>query len=92
MPAKAPDYEVKAANTQSLQCLAKYAAELDDKRTDVNTIAKAVANSCSRERANFISVATQGQGPLDLNTVRNRIYSNDIEAATFYLLSSRAKK
>lgn len=91
-PAPASDAEVQAANQKSLRCLAQYSEDLDDGISDVNTVARAVSNSCRSERNEFYIVSTRGRGPLNQNAVMNAIVEKDIEAATFYILSNRANR
>ncbi len=90
--AYAPQADIDAANQKNLKCLAKYSSDLDDGATDVKTIAKIVANSCTRERESFFKLASQGRGPLDERAAMRGLFEQDADAATFYILSNRAKK
>jgi hypothetical protein len=89
---KATESEVQEANLRSLQCLARYAKQLDDKVSDVKVISSAVAQSCRKERGEFFLISTRGWGALDNNRVMSTLVEKDTDAATYYILTQRSKK
>lgn len=86
------EYEQKEANQVLLRCIYRYSMELDDGSTNVETVAKAAANSCRRENSEFVDVLTRGVYPIDRQRILEKSYEHNIEAATYFLLKSRKEK
>lgn len=84
--------ERKEANQIVLRCIYKYAVQLDDGFTNVETVARAAANSCRRESNNFVDVLIRGVYPIDRQRIAKASFDKDIEAATYFILSGRSEK
>ncbi|WP_426340748.1 hypothetical protein ACN9MZ_02495 [Pseudoduganella sp. S-14] len=89
--AQAMSPAAKEAHTRSLQCLSKYSAQLDDGVSNVETIAKVVANSCREESVRFVDIWTAGV-VVDKQAILSKVLTSNVESASFYILSNRASK
>lgn len=81
----------KEAHTRTLQCLGKYSVQLDDGVSTVETIAKVAANSCREESVRFVDIWTAGV-TVDKQAILAKVFSTNVESASFYILSNRAAK
>lgn len=83
--------EAAAAHKVALQCLHKYSVKLDDGVSNIETIAKVVANSCKQESSQFVNVWTAGVN-VDKRQILEKMFVTNIESASYYILSNRAEK
>ena len=84
-----PDAE--RARQVAMKCLYKYSIQLDDGVSNVDSIAKVVANSCRQESIQFVDLWTNGV-LLDKNAILEKFFSTNIESASFFILNNRATK
>lgn len=84
--------EKKAAIDAHIDCLYKYAREMDDGRSDARTIAVAVRSSCRSLYTQSLVVFIQGESPQTKRLFYDRSQNNDLDAATTVVVRTRANK
>jgi len=86
--------EAKEAQKVTFKCIYKYSVQLDDGVSNVETIAKVVANSCQKENIQFSEIFTSGVdlSPAGKQDIFDEIFRKNIEVASYYILTNRAAK
>lgn len=79
------------AHKAALLCLYKYSVQLDDGVSNVDSIAKVVANSCVREGTHFVDVWTAGVN-VDKKLILDKFLFTNINSASYFILKNRADK
>jgi len=89
---KATKAEIDSAWASNYRCLAYNSNQLDDNRSSVDVIAKAVVSSCSQQTSYFYNTLTRGSGPFDSAKVYDAVESKSYNTALQVLLKNRATK
>ncbi|QYG00145.1 hypothetical protein [Massilia sp. NP310] len=83
--------ELSDVNQQVILCLYKASLQLDDRVSDVASIAPAVAGSCRQESARFYQlVRNRVPGPVDENEIAAYRRNHELDQARQVLLMKRA--
>lgn len=84
--------EITEAKNTLYECLYRISGSIDDGVTNVDTIARVAASSCSREGLNFVDVMIKDHYPIDKEKILAFCDGENINSAAYFILKNRARR